>query len=270
MLQVVDPPPDLGAVVESGIFVQRPAGESRFPAMPRAMLTLPLCASGQPVAVSFHALSTQPTVHRHAAPVAALGMVLQPAAAVRLLGASTGALVDRVLPWAELAGGAESRRLDDELALAGSPADRLQALLHSLRRTLARGPARVQAARADALQQLCLAVGRHGAQAAPLLGLSERQLQRRCMALLALSPKRLQRLVRFQAALRAAVRSARPPGAEAALDAGFFDQSHLALESRRLAGQPLHQVLASAREGGAWWPLASSSVAQRVPLRHHR
>lgn len=265
MLQVVDPPPDLGADVEAGIVVRRPAGESRFPAMPRAMLTLPLDA-GWPAAVTFHALSTRPSVQRHGAPVAALGLVLLPAAAARLLGASTGALVDQVLPWAEVAGSAEARRLADELALAAHPAARLQALQHSLRRTLARGPARVQAARADALQQLCLAVGAHGARAAPLLGLSERQLQRRCMALLALSPKRLQRLVRFQAALRGAVRASRLPGAEAALDAGFFDQSHLAREVRQLAGQPLRQVLAGAHDGGTWWPLQ----AQRLPLRHHR
>ncbi len=45
MLQVVDPPPDLGVDVEAGIVVQRPAGESRCPAMRRAMLTLPLDAA---------------------------------------------------------------------------------------------------------------------------------------------------------------------------------------------------------------------------------
>ena len=282
MLTVVAPPGDLAAAIEAGIVVRRSAAvagavwSSRFPAMPRAMLTVPFVA-GQPLAPSFHALSTRPTQHRGEGDVHALGLVLRPAAAAQLLGVSTGALVDQVLPWAEVAGESESRRLQDMLAAAPTAAARLQALHDSVRRTLAdalaRGAPRALAARAEAVERLCEAVGRHGARAGPLLGLGERRLERRCRALLALSPKRMQRLVRFHAALSAEVSAAlsvpgrrpRRPGADVALEAGYYDQSHLAREARLLAGEPLRDVLAGAHEAGAWWPL----LAQR-PLRHHR
>ncbi len=258
MLIVSPPPPDLAGAVESAIVRRSLAAGavSRFPALPRAMLTLTIGASGA-MPVHFHALSTQPSEHRQAEAVTALGLVLYPATAARLLADRIGAVTDIILPWAEVAGPHEARRLDDTLALATHDETRLQALLASLRRCLARGPARVQATRTAALERLCRAVGQHGVHAAPLLGLGERQLERRCRALLALSPKRLQRLQRFHDTLAGALR--RPPAAAAgqALDAGYYDQSHLARESRLLAGAPLRGLLAAAHDGGAWWPLAA-------------
>ena len=66
------------------------------------------------------------------------------------------------------------------------------------------------------------------------LGLSERQLRRRCHAAAGYGPKTLQRVLRFRRFLAAR----NPDLARAALDAGYADQSHLTRECTRLAGRP--------------------------------
>jgi AraC-like DNA-binding protein len=264
MLQLCLPPPELHGDIECAIVVERAAGSlSRFPAMPRAMLTLAPVHGGA-AAVSFHAMSTRAATHRHPQPLRALGLVLPPHTAARLLGMSTGALVDATLPWAAMVGPTEAAWLDDALQQAGSDRARLQALQSSLSGALARGPQRVQRARAEALQRLCHAVGHQGARAATELGLGERQLQRRCQALLGLTPKQMQRITRWHALLSGALRQQRMPGADAALAAGYYDQSHLARDAQRLAGAPLRELLCQAHAGGDWWPLGT----QRLLARH--
>ncbi|MFO1326154.1 MAG: AraC family transcriptional regulator [Rubrivivax sp.] len=264
MLQLFAPPPDLADVVEAavGLRCDAPRSTARFPALPRAMLTLqgPPHAPGTATSPQFHALTTRPTVHHADRPYAALGLVLHPAAAARLLGPVTGARVDVTLPWAVVAGDAEARRLDDALQQSHDDVARVRALLASVRRALTCGPERPRLARAESLQRLVTLVGRHGAQAAPLLGTSERQLERRCRAWLALSPKQLQRLVRFHGVLGHALRGRAPPRADDALAAGYYDQSHLAREARQLAGTPLQGLLDAAHEGAAWWPLATQRL----------
>ena len=72
---------------------------------------------------------------------------------------------------------------------------------------------------------------------AAALGLSERQLRRRCEAAVGYGPKTLQRVLRFQTFLaRLEARGPTVELAEAALDAGYADQAHLTRESARLAG----------------------------------
>ncbi|HEY3687748.1 MAG TPA: helix-turn-helix transcriptional regulator [Streptosporangiaceae bacterium] len=77
---------------------------------------------------------------------------------------------------------------------------------------------------------------------ADVLGLSERQLRRRCLTAFGYGPKTLQRVVRFQRALRAA----REPGADLAGVAyrfGYADQAHLSRDVRALAGVPLTTLI---------------------------
>lgn len=264
MLRLAAPASDLDGVVESGIVVRRAAVSSvtRFPAMPRAMLTWSPGTDGQATA-TFHALSTRPVAHVHERPFEALGLVLPADTAARLLGPSVGALVDAALPWAEVAGATEAARLGDALARARTDGAGLRALQDSVRRVLARGSERVHGARTAALRQLCAAVGAQGVRAATSLGLGERHLERRCHALLGLSPKQLQRLTRAHAVLADAVRHHRVPGADDALAAGYYDQSHLARELRQLAGAPLRELLRGAHADGAWWPLATQRLAPR-------
>lgn len=73
------------------------------------------------------------------------------------------------------------------------------------------------------------------------LGFSERQLRRRSLAAFGYGPKTLQRVLRFQRALRLA--RAGEPLAGAAFAAGYADQSHFAHEVRDLAGEPVRNLL---------------------------
>jgi AraC-like DNA-binding protein len=71
------------------------------------------------------------------------------------------------------------------------------------------------------------------------LGLSERQLRRRCHAAVGYGPKTLQRVLRFRRFLEAVdAAGARPDLARLAFQAGYADQAHLTNECTRLAGMP--------------------------------
>jgi AraC-like DNA-binding protein len=274
MLQVFRPPPEAAHWIDGAVIVRLAAGAgaSRFPAMPHAMLTVRLlhAADGSMTApapcgpVSFHTLSTRPVAYAHAGEITALGLLVRPAAAACLLGHATGALADQVLGWDLLAGADEAARLAAELQHAGGHLQRLRALVASLRRALATA----SRGRDADLARLCHAVGLLGAQAGDQLGLGRRQLERRCQAVLGVAPKQFQRLVRFQQALSAAVTGGTPRLAETALDAGFYDQSHLARDVRQLAGAPLGRLLAAARPDSSWWSLATRRSLHAAGVLH--
>jgi AraC-like DNA-binding protein len=78
------------------------------------------------------------------------------------------------------------------------------------------------------------------------LGLSERQLHRRSVAAFGYAPKTLQRIVRFQRALRLA--RAGVPLAEVAVTAGYTDQAHLSHDVKRLSGVPMRHLVSPVRE----------------------
>ncbi|PZG02063.1 hypothetical protein C1J01_47675 [Nonomuraea aridisoli] len=90
-----------------------------------------------------------------------------------------------------------------------------------------------------------LRAGRSVAEVAWDLGYSERQLHRRSLTAFGYAPKTLQRILRFQHALRLA--RAGVPLAEAAVTAGYADQAHLAHDVRRLSGVPMRSLLSPAR-----------------------
>ncbi len=82
------------------------------------------------------------------------------------------------------------------------------------------------------------------------LALSESQLRRRCLQAVGLSPKVLQRTLRFQGFLALAQAGARASGrrdadgmAGLSADAGYADQAHLSRECLRLTGVTPRQLL---------------------------
>ena len=96
-------------------------------------------------------------------------------------------------------------------------------------------------------QRLCTQVGRLGAQAGDGLAWAA-LMERRRQALIRMTPRTFQRLVRLNAALSLALHDPggfSGAGAALALEAGYCDQSHLGRDRRRLAGAPL----------GLCWPL---------------
>ncbi len=78
------------------------------------------------------------------------------------------------------------------------------------------------------------AAGTPVAQMAERIGLSARQLHRRCLPLFGYGPRRLARVLRLGRALEAA--RAGTPLAQVAAGCGYADQAHLSREVRALAG----------------------------------
>jgi len=86
-----------------------------------------------------------------------------------------------------------------------------------------------------------VARGERVASVADALGWSERQLHRRSLAAFGYGPKVLQRVVRFDRAVKMARRGAGL--ASVANETGYADQAHLAREVRALAGVPMTALL---------------------------
>jgi len=157
-------------------------------------------------------------------------------------------LVDQRVPLADLWGGM-AERLVDEIAVAETP-DRavpvLEAFLLQRFRVAQAADPLLRAAVAALMPWQPVAVGAVAAR----VGLSESQLRRRSLHAVGLSPKALQRALRFQGFLalaQAAAEPRRPRGGDGiaglAIDAGYADQPHLNRECLRLAGQTPGELL---------------------------
>ncbi|WP_431904876.1 helix-turn-helix domain-containing protein [Nonomuraea sp. bgisy101] len=148
------------------------------------------------------------------------GIRFRPGALGGVLGVPAEELRDSRIPFEEL----------------GLPADlTLEELTVRLRATAAPDPAAPAIARA-------LRKGSSVRQVAWDLGLSERHLHRRAVAAFGYSPKVLQRIVRFQRALRMARSGV--PLARVAVESGYSDQAHLSHDVKRLSGVPMGHLLA--------------------------
>ena len=153
--------------------------------------------------------------------------------------AALGELVDRHLRLTDLrcTGG-----LEDEVAAAGSPQGALDVLqqhvLHWMRESRPPDPRLVEV--------IGLLMPWHPVEVtsvADYVGLSMSQLRRRCIHVVGVGPKVLQRTLRFQGFLALAQAGAVASGrrgvdgvAGVAADVGYADQAHLSRECRRLAG----------------------------------
>jgi hypothetical protein len=100
------------------------------------------------------------------------------------------------------------------------------------------------------------------------VGWGERQWQRACQAELGVSPKFLQRLNRLHASVRCRMACRAEPLVQHAVDAGFFDQAHMAREYRLLTGMAPSQSLTHAGAGaGEATALGASQLAPRFFAR---
>jgi AraC-like DNA-binding protein len=151
---------------------------------------------------------------------------------VRVAGPDTGPRVVRLRDQTvglEDVWGAAARRIDEAADLR--PIEVLQRAV-AARLSRVGPPDAAVAATARALVR-----GDGVAETARTLGLSERQLRRRCLVAFGYGPKMLQRVLRFQRALALARSGA--PLVDVAYAQGYADQAHLAHEVRDLAGVPL-------------------------------
>jgi AraC-like DNA-binding protein len=153
-------------------------------------------------------------------------------------------LLDRRVPLADLVGSVPERRLAGRLADETESPTRQRAVLEDFGRRLLRDTGSDEVAAAVA----GLLAGR-GAAAGTLaeeVGLSTRQLHRRCTTAFGYGPATLARILRFQRFVRSAS-GAMPGAALAALaaDAGYADQAHLTRECRAITGETPTVVVAS-------------------------
>jgi AraC-like DNA-binding protein len=125
----------------------------------------------------------------------------------------------------------------------------------ALRRLTARAAAMVSAAPPDdavreAARRLAADPRRRTGALAADLGLSERQLRRRCLAAAGHAPKPLQRVLRLQRVVRA-MDAGEHDLARLAADHGYADQAHLTGDCSDLAGLPPAALLRSRSRAGA-------------------
>lgn len=106
------------------------------------------------------------------------------------------------------------------------------------------------------------------------LGLSERQLQRRCVSAVGYAPKLLARILRMQRFRDALRRTPELPLSQLAFELGFADQAHLGHESARLFGTSPSQLRAAVRARAAERRVSDFDKTHGAPLcqaqRHER
>jgi AraC-like DNA-binding protein len=156
------------------------------------------------------------------------------------LGVPADAVRDERVDLAEL-WQRRAARLADALASTNSTAD-AQRVLGSAVLGSASGTVRAPDPAVPVLLRLARDGARVGAMA-EAVGLTERQLHRRCLAAFGYGAKVLQRVLRFDRAMRLA----RGGGelADVAYRAGYADQAHLSREVRTLAGVSPTRLLAA-------------------------
>jgi AraC-like DNA-binding protein len=163
-----------------------------------------------------------------------VGLRFRPGAASGILGLRGAELADARVGVSELWGRSEMERLEEVLDACASPrraADVLEAAVES----------RIREAPDPAVERVVAALEARKPEVrvsalARWIGLSERQLLRRCTAALGYGPKTLDRIFRFQRFRSLALRLPHLGLAQLAAAAGYADQPHLTRECVRLRG----------------------------------
>jgi AraC-like DNA-binding protein len=158
-----------------------------------------------------------------------VGVRFRPSAGGQVLGLPLSEIRDQRVPVADLLPAAGKR-----LPATLDPAEAAARALDVAGRLVADAAPDSEVARAAALLRDPAA---RTEDVAGDVGLSVRQLRRRCLAAAGYGPKTLQRVLRFQRFVRMLDAAARPPDlASAAALAGYADQAHLTRECAALAG----------------------------------
>ncbi len=169
-----------------------------------------------------------------------VGVRFRPGAAPDVLGLQGGELADARVGVSEVWGVAEMERLESQLFSCTSAAQAAALLEDAVSARVRREPDPAVDAVIRALQRERMPVR----ELAGRLGLSERQLLRRCVDALGYGPKTLDRILRFQRFRALAAQRPDLGLARLAAVAGYADQPHLTRECRRLSGESPPALLA--------------------------
>jgi AraC-like DNA-binding protein len=162
------------------------------------------------------------------------GLRFRPGRAPGFLGTPACELINDRVDLAEFWGRARADRMADQLASAPTAEAAANLLDHLVAQVGAKeAPDPVVGALVGFLARQPPANGTVRA-ASIALSVNERRLYQHCRAMVGYGPKTLERVIRFQRALRMAGASACL--ADLAARSGYADQSHLTRECRRLAG----------------------------------
>ena len=175
--------------------------------------------------------------------VVAAGVRFRPGIVPAVLGVGANTLLDRRVPWSGLVGAASAAALAAQLAAATDDASRL-AVWHAAVAAL------VAEAAPDAVAEAVLAEVVHhprvrSAEVAAAIGLTPRQLHRRCLQSFGYGAATLARIVRFHRFW--SVASLAPAGtalAAIAHESGYADHAHLVRDCRAITSAPPARFLA--------------------------
>lgn len=263
-VRFVSAPPDLRPWAAGAVTVHLPPAVMRsvFPASVAGMLVVRVEGrsrsdhhSGWLPAATLHGPSATPTQFSQQGPVQACGLLLAPQTVMLVAGLSNRWAANGEAADLNAVQAGWGDRLQDRLAAAPSDLARCNLLFTWLRAVIAARPAATERAQASGRLVPLLAQGLDATCAA--LGLGARQLERRCLDGLGMSPHRAHAVLRMQAALRSALRE-QPgqTGADLAVAHGYCDQSHMGRDMRRLAGAPLRRIVVASRQpepGDDFW-----------------
>jgi AraC-like DNA-binding protein len=191
---------------------------------------------------------TRPTQEVLAPGATTVGIRFRPGASVGVVGMPASELVDQTVDLPDVWGD-RADRLADELGSADSSTVLASLLMGAVHRASmgTAGPDPVAQLIVQTLRQNALQPADFG----QLVGLSERQVRRRCVAAIGYGPKTLQRIARFQRFLAMVHNEVDERLADLAVDHGYADQAHLTSESRRLTGLPPATFIAEMRDSCA-------------------
>lgn len=166
----------------------------------------------------------------------AVGVRFRPGRAGGVLGFAAPDVRNQRASVDDVLGSRAHRQLVEQVGDAVDQAARVDVLQDHARRWLAAAPPADPVAEAVA-RMLARDIGASVTAMADAIGLSERQLHRRCTAAFGYGPSTLRRILRLQRFLRLA----RQPGAPVdlarlAATAGYTDQPHLSHDCRDIAG----------------------------------
>jgi AraC-like DNA-binding protein len=192
-----------------------------------------------------------------------VGVRFRPSAGGSVLGLPLSEIRDQRVPLTDLVPAA-ARRLPATL----DPAEAAARALDAVGLLVADGtpdPAVTQAA------TLLRDPHRRAEDVADDVGLSVRQLRRRCHAAAGYGPKTLQRVLRFQRFVRRVDARGEPPDlAAAAAEAGYADQAHLTRECASLSGMTPAVLARTRRAPGAQASAGSAIIAVPTSLKPSR
>jgi AraC-like DNA-binding protein len=245
----LEPASDLRGVVACGwIHVVRSGASGAVPIIPDGCTDITTYDDDAPLVVGPDANTRWVQLPRG---LVITGLRLRPGAARRVFGCSARELLGESARLGDLQRGSE--RLERELQRADTARSRIARLEDWVRARLER-----QAPRDRSVIEACRAITRHPQLSmdalAEHLGWNARMLHREFVAACGYGPKYMQRIMRVQGVLRAALDAPRKPRlSEIAARLGFADQAHMTRDFRSITGfAPSAYLLRADGEVGRW------------------